>query len=178
MSSKVIYPPHGSIEKPRIVFLAGPIQGAPDWQSKAIELLSDTGAVIANPRAPAPFHGDYNGQVDWELKYLSHAAYGKPSSGVILFWLAKPDPNEVQPPGRAYAQTSRFELGEWVGRSKGWTVPYFVLGIEPGFSNERYLRRRIGHLWPDIEIPSTLEGTVALAKMHLSGELERRVNLR
>jgi hypothetical protein len=114
--------------------------------------------------------------VDWETKHLNLAAYGRPR-GVILFWLALADPDEAQPPGRAYAQTSRFELGEWVGRSKGWTLPYFVLGIEPGFSNERYIRRRLGQMWATVPIPSTLEQTVALAKLHLSGELERRIDV-
>lgn len=34
----------------KIVFLAGPIKGAPNWQQKAIEDLSDLDIYVANPR--------------------------------------------------------------------------------------------------------------------------------
>src|SRR5215475_9004104 len=92
-----------------VIFLAGPIQGAGDWQAEAstIILARRPGVVIASPRrAYLPGEFDYGKQVDWETHHLRRAA----KNGVILFWLAR----EVEPvPARAYAQTSRFELGEW-----------------------------------------------------------------
>ena len=48
------------------VFLAGPIQGAADWQAQAIELLRATDPMlnIANPRTTNPWHGNFRGQVN------------------------------------------------------------------------------------------------------------------
>jgi hypothetical protein len=148
----VLYPPKIdhvmlALERAPFVFLAGPIQGAPDWQAEAIERLSDVSInpVIANPRSPT-WHGNYYGQVDWETAHLARAA----KKGVILFWLANPDPEAHQPPGRAYAQTSRFELGEWLARASHMPMHpvNLVVGIEPGFTNERYIRHRIDGLFP------------------------------
>ncbi len=160
MTAVTIRPPHqmadGHTQEWPHVFLAGPIQGAPNWQKEAVAAIHHHEVVIANPRC-FHRHDDYNSQVDWELKNLRRAA----QFGAVFFWLAKPDPNQKQPEGRAYAQTSRFELGEWVGRfaeSDGWGS--LVVGIEDGFSNERYIRRRLGHLWPEMVIPSTLGGTL------------------
>ena len=34
----------------KIVFLAGPIKGAPDWQTQAIKDLADLDVYVANPR--------------------------------------------------------------------------------------------------------------------------------
>src|SRR4051812_20568877 len=89
-----------------IIFLAGPIQGAPDWQSTAAALIHDLdpSVVVASPRRDYP-EGTfvYEHQVDWETHYLRTAG----RSGVIAFWLAG---QTVETPGRAYAQTTRFEL--------------------------------------------------------------------
>ena len=140
-----------------LIFLAGPIQGAPLWQPEAMDILRDFGDVhVASPRRLEKHVGeftehDYNTQVDWEHHYLDLAA----ANGVILFWL----PVEAeQVPGRAYAQTSRFELGEAVARHylKGVNV---VVGIEKGFTNERYLRRTIMNKAPGIPLCDTLGET-------------------
>lgn len=151
------------------VFTAGPIQGAPDWQSEAAELFKRKSEhlpgcpdfCVANPRSPDPWHGDYEGQVRWEVEHLYRAG----RHGVVMFWLAKPDPNGVHPEGRAYGQTSRFELGEWFGRGLHEpALPYgprnLVVGIEPGFSNERYIRTRIKWQWSLMEVPDNLDDTV------------------
>ncbi|AMV27610.1 hypothetical protein VT84_24625 [Gemmata sp. SH-PL17] len=91
-----------------LVFLAGPIQGAPDWQSEAIRWFAEHAPTIsvASPRRPGPrISSDYVAQVDWETHHLRRAA----GHGVILFWLAC---EAVNVPGRVYAQTSRFELAD------------------------------------------------------------------
>jgi len=135
-----------------LIFLAGPIQGAPDWQSKAATIIHDSepSIVVASPRkeyASGTFV--YEKQVDWETYYLRQA--GK--SGVVAFWLA----NQITPtPERAYAQTSRFELAEWKMRHQYERVSLAV-GIESGFGNERYIRRRFSQDNPDILIHTTLE---------------------
>lgn len=125
-----------------VIFLAGPIQGAADWQTRAVEFLAKgdiQDLTIACPRTEGPWHGCYNEQVDWETRYL--AAAGK--RGCILFWLAKENEHNCD---RAYGQTTRFELGEWFGRTSVFMVSTpanIVVGIEEGFTNARYIRRRL-----------------------------------
>lgn len=158
-----------------LIFLAGPIQGAPLWHDEAISVIRrmDKAVHIASPcrrrlrRLTAPVESAvaritkefsdemYNEQVDWETHYLNRAA----ENGAILFWLAKEHRHICS---RAYAQTSRFELGEWKERSK-WIDVRLVVGIEKGFTNERYLRRRILQDCPGVPILDTLEATCATA---------------
>ena len=115
------------------IFLAGPIQGAADWQADAIEIIQklSPSASIATPRRDyLDGQFDHSKQVDWETKYLRFCAEG----GVLLFWLA---PEHVHNPERAYAQTTRFELAEWKIRHERDGVK-LALGIDDQFSNARY----------------------------------------
>src|SRR6516225_6635384 len=92
-----------------LVFLAGPIQGAPLWQHEAIRLIAQISPTlhIANPRRDHSLDEfAYDLQVDWETHYLKRAS----ADGVILFWLARETDHDCS---RAYAQTTRFELAEW-----------------------------------------------------------------
>lgn len=155
MSETLIIAPEyiSNVEKP-VVFLAGPIQGAVDWQSEAIKIMQAKGndIIIASPRR-ASFEKDfkYDEQVDWETHFLNEAA----EKGVIVFWLAKEHEHIA---GRDYAQTSRFELAEWKVKHQLQGVK-LVVGIEPGFSGERYIRKRLAQDCPDIQIQSSLEAT-------------------
>lgn len=136
------------------IFLAGPIQGALDWQTSATKIIQELSpkANIANPRREY-LDGEfvYEKQVDWETHFLNIAA----KTGVILFWLAKEHSHN---PERAYAQTTRFELAEWKVKHERDGVK-LAIGIEPGFSNERYIRRRFGQDCPGVTVSSTLETT-------------------
>lgn len=137
----------------QLVFLAGPIQGAEDWQRKAIDLISRRcpSFNIASPRGDySKRKFDYDVQVDWETHYLALAS----KSGAILFWLAKEKEHICD---RAYAQTTRFELAEWMTKYNFNKNINLSVGIEPGFSGERYLRKRIGQDCSEIVIYSTLE---------------------
>lgn len=165
----------GDVHKPPIyapvgrplIFLAGPIQGAPDWQALAIEfILAEAQDLdVASPRRPeagsAEFGEDkYNEQVDWEHDHLAIAA----KRGATLFWLAR---EAVHIPERSYAQTTRFELGEAVTTHR-FTGAHVVVGIEDGFTNARYLRRTIAKKAPGIPLCLSLEETcreaIALAR--------------
>lgn len=150
----IIAPEYASNVNKTVIFLAGPIQGAIDWQSDAIKIIQGKNkvVVVASPRR-ASFEKDfkYDEQVDWETHYLNEAA----KKGVIMFWLAKENEHI---PGRDYAQTSRFELAEWKVRHQLEGVK-LVVGIDPGFSGERYIRKRLGQDCPDIEVQSSLEST-------------------
>jgi hypothetical protein len=145
-----------------LVFLAGPIQGAPPWQEDAARLIQslDDRLNVASPRRRGGEfvlldEAGYAGQVDWETRHLRRAA----ESGVILFWLAR---ERELVPGRAYAQTTRFELGEWKEQHRRDGVR-LVVGIEAGFSGARYVRRRFGQDCPGMPLCDSLEETCRAA---------------
>jgi hypothetical protein len=152
MSGELILPPEYVTAEGPLVFLAGPIQGAPDWQHQAIRLLREAapGLHLACPRREyLPGEFDYRAQVDWETHYLQRAA----RDGVILFWLAKEAEHFCD---RAYGQTSRFELAEWKVRHECEGVK-LVVGIEEGFTGGRYIRLRLGQDCPDVPIVGALD---------------------
>lgn len=134
-----------------LIFLAGPIQGAPDWQTEAASIIHDINSsiIVASPR------GDYSEsafiyekQVDWETHFLRVAG----RVGAIAFWLAS---QAEDTPGRAYAQTSRFELAEWKMRHE-YEGAKLTIGIEEGFGNTRYIKRRFYQDCPDVMIADNL----------------------
>lgn len=157
MSEYYIQPPEiVEVEGP-VVFLNGPIQGAPLWQPEAVKLiLAQQKIVVASPRKEY-LEGTfvYEKQVDWETHFRRRAA----KLGVHLFWLAR---QVEETPGRAYAQTSRFELGEskMLHERDGAKL---VVGIESGYGNERYIRRRLSQDCPDVPITNNLEETIGLS---------------
>lgn len=124
----------------KTVFLAGPIQGAPKWHEKAIEHLAkyvkDKTFTVACPKKNYQ-EGKfvYNLQVDWETHYLNAAS----KNGVIVFWLAN-EATKVE--GRQYAQTTRFELAEWLTKASIDPSIQLMIGIENGFSGDRYIKQR------------------------------------
>jgi hypothetical protein len=154
MVGRILFPPeHQDVTGP-LIFLAGPIQGSVEWQTEAVRLVHARrpDVVIANPRRDY-MDGTfiYDAQVDWETAHLRRAA----QEGVVLFWLAK---ERLHDCGRAYAQTTRFELAEWVARVQHGQAN-IVIGIEDGFTGARYIRRRISQDCPDMAIFSSLEET-------------------
>jgi Nucleoside 2-deoxyribosyltransferase like len=141
-----------------VVFLAGPIEGAPHWQADAIRWFAEHAPIIsvASPRRQDRLREfDHAAQVDWETHYLRRAA----EWGVIMFWLAR---EAESVPGRAYAQTSRFELAEWKVRHERDGVRLAV-GIEEGFSGARYIRHRFGQDCPQVPMLSSLTAVCAAA---------------
>jgi hypothetical protein len=141
-----------------LVFLAGPIQGAPEWQAEAVRLLAELAPDlhVANPRRDY-LAGEfaYEQQVDWETHHLRRAV----ANGVILFWLAKEAKHDC---GRAYAQTTRFELAEWMVRHQR-DGARLVVGIEDGFTGAKYVRRRFAQDCPALPVCATLEETCRAA---------------
>ena len=155
--AKVLIPPAYNDVAGPLIFLAGPIQGAPHWHQEAIALIGDaSGFQIASPRRPETGGKDYpeevyQEQIAWEHFHLARAA----QNGVTLFWLAR---EMVHQCDRAYAQTTRFELGEAVTLHQ-WKGIKVVVGLEAGFSNARYLRATITRKAPGIPLCSTLAET-------------------
>jgi hypothetical protein len=128
-----------------LVFLAGPIQGAPDFQSRfaGAVLQRRPDFVVATPRVPEELERgsfDYDTQVDWEERHLWRAA----QLGGVAFWFAAQDPALPYRRGRAYAQTSRIEIGLVVGWRRFMALNLAV-GFDPAYEggSERYIRRML-----------------------------------
>ncbi|MBI4095669.1 MAG: hypothetical protein HY438_02305 [DPANN group archaeon] len=160
MTGKLIVAPDYKTIEGALVFLAGPIQGAPRWQEKAIKYLqlSAPEINIANPRRPDKHYSKgefppelYAEQVDWETFHLKKAG----ECGVILFWLAREAEHKCH---RAYGQATRFELSEWKVKHERDFVKLAV-GIEEGFTGARYIARRFSQDCPSLRIFTTLEET-------------------
>lgn len=129
----VIVPPYYTIGDGPTIFLAGPIQGAPNWQAEAMRMIAGQ-ANVASPRRTWSKPDQFEEQVEWETFWLTLCA----KQGIILFWLA----NQVtEHPERVYAQTTRFELGEWITKLDG----KIALGIDSEFQGARYIRHRAKH---------------------------------
>jgi len=144
------------------VFLAGPIQGADDWQALALAHLGEVAPQlhVYSPRRAGGTKGEFDDarnieQINWETHYLRRCG----ENGAIIFWLAG---EAVHVPGRSYAQTTRFELGEWKERAMRGEAN-LVLGIDSEFTNARYIRHRVQTDCPQVPICATLEATCIAA---------------
>ena len=174
MIGKVLHVPEmDNIEGP-LIFLAGPIMGAYNWQSLAIQYIQAwcPSINIANPRRPITSSDDfkeyeYNQQVDWETYHLRRAS----TEGCILFWLAKEYEHLCN---RAYAQTTRFELAEWKIRHER-DATKLVVGIEEGFTGAKYIKRRLSQDCPLVPISSSLEQT---CKEAIKSVIRRKYTIR
>lgn len=154
----VIRPPEIVSTSIPVIFLAGPIQNAPEWHQEAIAMFPTT-TLIACPKREGhrkPLEvSDYAAQVDWETTYLNRAS----ESGIILFWLPVAVSHNCD---RPYAQTTRFELGEWWTKASNYDNNIKLLvGIEKGFPNERYLKHRLSK---NMEIYTNLQDICSKAR--------------
>ena len=165
MKAKIIHPQSNIIlpHDARVVFLAGPVQGADDWQMQLGEQLAEQleDIFIATPRVPKKDNSfDYLRQVSWEKTHLQLAA----KNGILVFWFAAQNPNLDYESGRAYAQTTRLEIG----RAFGWLDHNPDLKLVVGFDkdyakngggSERYIRTLCAE--HDISLTTSIEDTVS-----------------
>ena len=149
-----------------VLFLAGPIQGAPDWQAEAMETArnvwrTDTTLHVVNPRWIAKL-GEFNktDQITWEKEYLKRASV----LGGFVFFLAAESPDAPAPnkPGRSYAQTTRHEFGRAVGWKDNDPSVVIALGMEDGYvGNEDYYIHTADEL--GLTLHTTVDATVNAA---------------
>ncbi len=131
------------------IFLAGPIQGAPDWQNECARIMIDVARAhpskrtltIASPRRNAQTMTsdfNYDEQVAWEKRYLRRAS----KLGANLFWFAKQDPNAPYETGRPYGKTTFGELNRVFGWRDIEPSVNICSGIEPGYDglSSRYIK--------------------------------------
>lgn len=124
-------------------FLAGPIQGAPDWQADAAAFLSQLhnsssrgNLHIANPRREYLDEiFNYDGQIGWEKQHLKRAS----KLGGILFWFAAQDMSLPYEEGRPYAKTTYKEFYRAIGWKDYQSNIAIAFGTEPGYGeHDRY----------------------------------------
>lgn len=161
----VINSPKEAIEWAPCIFLAGPIQGTGNWQSKAINYILSTwpskggDIIVASPRRDEKFDNEeeWIKQVDWEHKYLRWP-------GVTLFWLANEADHDCE---RAYAQTTRLELGEAIADNLH-ADRSLVVGIDSHFSGAKYIKRTLAKKAPCVPVRNYLyeacESAMAIIK--------------
>ena len=129
------------------IFLAGPIQGSPPWNERLIAALWDLNINIFDPRRTSMDNFVYDEQVAWETAHLIKA-------DIISFSFVTPG---CDIPGRSYAQTSRFELGECLARAYYASADQKVVvfadpeypGAANGFPGTRYFRYKVEHEYPE-----------------------------
>lgn len=128
MNSSIITCPNSleGLNKKIKVFCAGPIQGAPMWQHEMPEI---EGVVWISPRRESYDNFDYDQQTSWETIGLRIA-------DIILFWVPAPAEDI---PGRSYAQTTRIEFGETLGRQN----KPVVVGIYNDYNGRKYFNNKM-----------------------------------
>lgn len=162
--SKIYTPPDKHFnEDGKLVFLAGPILGAEDWQSRAINILhgSDPDLSIANPRRETCeklSDENWGLQVEWETSHLRLASV----YGGILFWLAPEIEHNCE---RPFAKTTRFEFAEWLTHYKYRKIHAperplkIVLGVHDDFPGRDYILHRVFNDCREFVVATTLEET-------------------
>ena len=147
-----------------IIFLAGPIRGAPNWQDEAIKYIisKNPNIIIASPRretresiAPYILKGDesfFPRQRAWERHYLDIAS----KTGAILFWLPEETEHNCN---KVYGAMTRLELGQWMTRYKLDKSIRFCVGSDGKFSELNTIAFDLKLDAPDKKIFSTLEET-------------------
>ncbi len=160
----VVLVPKSKVEVSRpLIFLAGPIRSAPNWQDEAISILSSYGEdiAIASPRrgvrdnfAKWVITGqrEFERQRAWERNYLDIAS----KTGSILFWL----PGEIEHScSKSYGAMTRIELGQWMTNSRYNPNINWCIGTDGNFSEIDTIRYDLSVDAPGKKIFGSLEGT-------------------
>jgi hypothetical protein len=120
------------------IFLAGGIQGCPDWQKVLVRKLMDLDIVVFNPRRANFPMGDPNAaeaQIIWEFTHLRKA-------DMISFWFC---PETLEP-------IVLYELGAWSMTNKP-----LVIGVDPGYERKTDVEIQTSLVRPTIKIATSLD---------------------
>ena len=147
-----------------LVFLAGPIREAPNWQDYAATFLlsKEPDLTVASPRRGKRnpifrylLEGDENHfsrQREWERHYLDLAS----KRGAILFWLPGETLHECS---KAYGAMTRLELGQVMTASRIVDFVNFCVGSDGEFSELNTIKYDLSLDAPDKFVFNTLEET-------------------
>ena len=130
------------------VFLAGPIQGAEEWQFN-VPYIKDVVYLCPRRKSLHDKNFNYDEQVNWETQALRMA-------NVVLFWVPEPAEDIA---GRSYAQTTRFELGENIARGKN-----IILGTYKDFAGRKYFEYKAKKYKNVLAVCSTLDECISKLK--------------
>lgn len=135
---KIIYP--GSFDssstKNKSIFLAGPIMGALNWRKNLIYRLNKINKdfLIFNPqKIQKPEEYNLSVQVEWERSNMIRSS----TNGVLIFWFAN---QETERESGSFAQTSRFEIGEFIKRKEENKELNIIVGFDTAFEHESYIK--------------------------------------
>ena len=151
----LLFAPEYTRNLKKVIFLAGPIQDAELWHQRAIDYIQKK---YKNYDILCPYNFErkefiHLEQIEWETDYLKYAS----ENGGILFWLANQN-NET--PGRTYAQTTRFELGEWIAKHSCDNNINISIGYDSKFHGIQYIKERILYDKLSISVSKTLEQAI------------------
>lgn len=132
------------------VFLAGPIQGAPEWQHSIEEIKN---VIFYSPRRKNYNNFNYEEQINWERDYMNY-------SDVILFWIPE---EEEHVEGRSYAQTTRTEFGEYLALGKK-----IIFGCYKDFPGKKYFASKLKEYKLDTEVHSSLNECLVELKNYIN----------
>ena len=140
-----------------VIFLAGPIRGAPKWHEEAIKYLfsQEENLTIVSPsrinRTKIPSE-KFSRQREWELYYLDLAS----KKGAIMFWLPGETEHKCE---KSYGAMTRIELGEsFVKYSKDNSFR-FCIGSDGKFSELDTIKVDLEEYVPGKRIFTTLKET-------------------
>jgi hypothetical protein len=170
MTGKVILPINYPDMAGKVIFLAGPIVGAPKWHNNTINIIKELDSKIniicpsyhcnvdekywkdnTNKVESTCRYKNYWPEVEWQFFYRDLAF----KCGCELFWLPKEQEHNCYYP---YAMTTRAELFSRFN-SKG----NICIGIQEYFSGGDYIKYSFEKYHPEIQISSELEKTCEIA---------------
>ena len=153
----------GNVYAP-LIFLLGPIRGAPNWQDDVVEyiLSRKPTLVVASPRREigdkisqyviSGGNNRFSRQREWERHYLEIAR----KKGCGMFWL----PGEIEHNcDKSYGAMTRLELGQLMTLYKQDPSTRFCIGTDGNFSEFDTIQYDLSLDTPDKKIFSTLEET-------------------
>ena len=131
------------------IFLAGGVTYSPNWQKEALEMLTGTDLIVANPRRDeiiSAIGETARQQIIWEFENLK-------SAKVVLFWF----PN-------AETIITFLELGKELARKSR-----IVVGVDPDYNRRFDIETQVHLELPRAVIYTMLDETVRVAA-ELCGE--------
>ena len=164
MSGLIIQKRYLDIKENPLIFLMGPIRGAPLWQDEAIKIITekDNKIFIASPRReinpaiePYLLSGEedyFKRQRAWERHYLDRAR----KAGAVLCWLPEEAQHDCK---KAYGAMTRLEIGQMITHLAYDGSTRFCIGSEGKFSELNTILFDLSLDAPWIKLQPTLEAT-------------------